>query len=233
MSARRSASRASKRFRAFPVTAAPAAPEVVRSSASDPAAPPRGRHPPGFEESCIAVVDYFSDWGVPELVANDAVASRAALAERFAEAGLAVPMAELSADELAARPGHVLFAFAYDQDLAMSLYAIPEDALSAALRAAMAQVSYQGYAYHELMIGDDDGLAFVRLEAAVGVDGYEEILEELEEEVPGVGATIPASDRACLAPYRIGVLEHRKEPRIEPGGLDRRFVAAFTVRRGQ
>ncbi|MCA9677390.1 MAG: hypothetical protein H6709_21185 [Kofleriaceae bacterium] len=181
----------------------------------------------------MAVVDYFSDWGVPRLDAADPVASRAALAERFAEAELAVPMAELSAAELAARPGHVLFAFSYDRDLAMSLYAIPEDALRDALRAAMAQVSYKGYAYDELMLGDDNGVAFMRLEAAVGVDGYEDILEELEEERPGISATIPASDRACLAGYRIGVLAHRQEPRIDPGGLDRRFVAAFTVRRGQ
>lgn len=178
-------------------------------------------------------VDYFSDWTLPDLDPSDAVAARATLTASFAEVELDVPMAELSADDLAALPGHVLFGFSYDDDMTTHLFAIPEADLSAELRTAMETANRCGYSYHELMIGDDEAKAFLRLDAAFDADGIEEILEEVEEETPGFAAQIADSDRACLTRYRIGGLENGKDPDVPAGGLDKRFVAAYSVRRGQ
>jgi hypothetical protein len=134
-----------------------------------------------------------------------------------------VPASKLREDELRAMPGHVLFGWQYDRDLSLSLYAIPEAKVSPALRAAMETANFKSYAYDELALGDERAQAFARIDAAMGLGEHKE----------GAAAAIPAADRDCIAPYRILYLEDGEAPVIEAGGFDKRFVAAFSVRRAQ
>jgi hypothetical protein len=178
-------------------------------------------------------IDYFEDFedfGFPG-PGESASEFRAAVLEVFASCDVEVAAAELSDDALDAMPGHVLFAWMYDHDLSMSLFAIPESKLSAALRGAMSAANDLAFAYHEIMIGDDRSAAFARIDAATGVDDFDDYLEDLEEAIAGFAASVADSDRDCLSDYRIGYLESDEEPELSDGAFDRRFVAAYSVRR--
>ena len=125
---------------------------------------------------------------------------------------------------------HVLFGYQYDSDMTLYLYAIPTAALSEALRTSLQTVNYQAFAYHELMIGDDASKAFMRIEAAAAVEDWEDLLECFEDEaIPDFGEEIPESDRECWEAYAIGELGDDVE--ITDGGLAKRFVASYMVRR--
>jgi hypothetical protein len=175
---------------------------------------------------------HFKDFGLPTVEGADAVAARAALAERFSEVGYSIPMSEMSADELLALPSYVLIALKFDYNMAVTVFAVPEADLSATLRSALELANYSAWAYDELMYGDEAAHAYMRLDAAIMDDEeLEETLESFEEVVPGFGATIPATERNCWAAHRVARFEHGKEPSYEPGAFDKRIVATYSLHR--
>ncbi len=181
--------------------------------------------------------DHFEDMGFMDLDPEDGPGARRSIIEQFAERGLAVPHdAALSDDDVAARPAHLLFGLESDFHGTFCVYAIPEDAFSETLNAALRKVNNSAYAYHEMMIGDDDARAFVRVEAAalLDEDALVDILEEWEDELEvDLGAQIPKAERGCLAPFEIARFESRRDPVYADGGFDKRFTVASYVKRCQ
>jgi hypothetical protein len=181
-------------------------------------------------------IDYFDTFEAFELPACDAKTAsrvRAALIDSLEECEIEVPADDLGEEELLDMPGYVLFAWLYDNDLSLSLFAIPESELSGDLRAALETANGKAYAYRELMIGDASSQAFARIDAAIGLDEFEDYLEDFEENVEGFGDTVAESDRDFLAGYRVAYFEDGERPRFEGGAFDRRFVSSSTVRRCQ
>ena len=101
-------------------------------------------------------VDYWSLVNRPYM--NDASAlDTQSLAANFAEAGVALPTGSGAGDDA---PGHLLIEWGEDDDMRVRLCALPEDALSAELRAAFATGGQvRGYAFDEIMMGGAEGTA--------------------------------------------------------------------------
>lgn len=180
--------------------------------------------------------DYFEDLEDFELWADSEGGpgkAREDILSTLSDRDLEIPASDLSEAELQAMPGHVLFAFQYDSDLSLSFYAVPEDKLSEPLRAAMKAASGYAYAYHELSLGDEQARAFIRLDAAAGLEDFDEYIEEFDGSMDGFSKTIAESDRNCLEPFRVAYFEDEKDPVVAEGALDKRFVAAYSVRRAQ
>jgi hypothetical protein len=173
--------------------------------------------------------DYFEDledFYLPEIDATNPKKAREKLIKTLAEFDLDVPAAKMDDKHLRAIPGHVLFAWQYDHDLSLSLYAIPEAKLSKALAGALKNASNKCYAYHEMSLGDERAQAFVRIDAAMGIKGF-------DVPIKGFAGSIAKSDRDCLAAYRIAYFESDKKPKIKKGALDKRFVASYAVHRAE
>ncbi len=173
---------------------------------------------------------HFRDFGLPSVDSADALAARAAIAERFDEIGYTIPMSEMSAEELQALPPYVLISWDFDYDMSVTVFAVPEAELSPVLRSALELANYGAWAYDEMMYGDEAAHAYMRLDAAF-MEDVEDMLESFEEVVPGFGANIPATERNCMAPHRVARFAHRAEPSYEPGALDKRIVATYSLHR--
>lgn len=156
--------------------------------------------------------------------ATTAVAAQHRIAKILGEFKIKVPKTKLREAALQELPGHVLFGWQFDHLMSLSLFAIPEDKLSSALRAAMETANFKSYAFHELSLGDERAQAFTRIDAAMG----------LPEHTAAAFDDIALEDRKCILPsYRVAVIEHDEKPIIEAGGFEKRFVAAYAVRRAQ
>ena len=174
-------------------------------------------------------LDYFDDLEdlyMPALDSKSPAKARKELIKTMGEFKLKLPTAALSDAQLEKMPPHVLFGWQFDAALSLWLHAIPEAKLSPALLAAMKETNSRAYAYHEMSLGDDRAKAFVRIDAAMGVNGFEACIE-------GFADSIDAADRNCLAEYRVAAFEDGEDPVFEEGALDKRFVAAYTARRCQ
>jgi hypothetical protein len=173
--------------------------------------------------------DYFDDlqdFYLPDIDAAKPEQARKQIIKTLNEFKLRIKAEKLNDAQLRDMPGHVLFAWQHDRDLALSLYAIPEKKLSKALAGAMQTASNKCYTYHEMSLADDRAKAFVRIDAAMGVEGFDVPIE-------GFAKSIDKSDRNCLADYRIAYFESDEKPQIEKNAFDKRFVAAYAVKRSQ
>src|SRR5687768_6337853 len=120
--------------------------------------------------------DYFEDledFYLPEIDATKPKKARDELIKVLKEFKLDVKATKMDDAQLSKMPPHVLFAWQHDLDLALSFYAIPEGKLSKALAGALRTARNKCYAYHEMSLGDEMAKAFVRIDAAMGVDGFE------------------------------------------------------------
>ncbi len=162
----------------------------------------------------------------PDCDPENASASRDGIIEVLTDLDVSVDAAQMSEEELLALPGHVLFAWVYDYDMSLTLYAILESALSDQLAEALKIADNSGYAYDEMAVGDDGGQAFIRIDAAMGLEVADDLIELLS-------APIPKADIDCFRPYQIARFEDGEEPEIEDGAFDKRFVSSCTVRRSQ
>lgn len=171
---------------------------------------------------------YFKD-----LAELDAEAARAAIAARFADVGVSIPLEELSAAQLAAGPAHSLVVWANDDDMAVNVFAVPEGALSEELSAALVRTNGMGYAFDEIMSGGAEGTALLRLDAALGHCNYEDMLADYEDVDPDIAGKIPEADRECMEQHRVATLNHKSEPIFVDGAFSKRFTAAFHTRRSQ
>ncbi len=118
---------------------------------------------------------------------------------------------------------HVLIGWRNDSDLALSLFAVPEEKLPPELRQAFALVTCSAYAYHEMSLGDDEAKAFQRAHHALTGETDDDLLQS-------AGLTLPDAEAKCLAPYRVAYFEHKADAKVEDGALGRRFIAAYSLR---
>ena len=77
-----------------------------------------------------------------------------------------------------------------------------------------------------MALGDEKAKAFVRIDAAMGVPGYDKCIEGFADEIAD-------ADKQCLTKYRVAYFEDEEEPKIKRGACDKRCVAAHAVRRSQ
>lgn len=182
----------------------------------------------------MSTIDYFKMAQIyfKDVAELDAEAARRAIAERFAEVGVSIPLEELPAD-LAAAPAHFLVVWANDEALTLNVFAVPEGALSADLRAAFVTTNSMGYAFDEIMTDGPEGVALLRLDAALGHSELESMLAEYEELDPKIAEKIPDTDRNCMEPYRVATFAHGDEPAYVEGAFSKRFTAVFRTRRSQ
>ena len=72
--------------------------------------------------------------------------------------------------------------------------------------------------------------AYLRIEAAVGVEDWDVVVEDAREESE-LELEIDEADQDCLGPFRIGAIPNGGDPDLSAGGLDKRFVMSSSVRR--
>jgi len=175
-------------------------------------------------------IDYtldLEDFQMVNVSAYESVAAaRAGILETFEDCQIEVPAADMTEEELLALPGHVLFGYRYDRDLSLSVFAIPESKLSEALAAAFVAADGRAYEFHEMSLGNDLAKAFVRIDTAMGTEGFDKCIEGFVE-------TIDDGDKDCLAVYRIAFIEDEEDYEIAEGAFDKRFVASYEVQRVQ
>jgi hypothetical protein len=172
-------------------------------------------------------LDYFEqleDFYLPECDPRDATKARAAILETLENFELEVSAAEMTDADLRAQPGYVLFAWRHDRDLSLAFYAIPDSKLSPTLAAALSAAHNSTYTDFEMSTGHENAEAFARIDAAMGVPGYEQRIQ---------GLSVADSDKECLSTYRVAYFEDSEQPKIKRGAFDKRFVAASAVRRSQ
>lgn len=177
----------------------------------------------------IEYFDFCKQFYLPNIEGAAPAAAREAIIEVFSKCGVDVGPGEVPADS----PAHTLVAWAYDEDMTIHVFAVPDGALSEGLHAAFARVPSMGYAYDEIMGGSDVCLELMRIDAAMDAD-YEDLLEDFAYDMdPDVESKIAQSDRACMEPFRIATIESGEEPVVVEGGFDKRFTATARYRRSQ